>query len=275
MTLRRTLSVAAAFTVGAIAGSPRLRGALTSHRPVVEPPLDMPKPVAEDVFVVDSVLPGLVGRILPVRMTVIRLPDGSLLLHSPTRFTEELRTALNELGTVRHLVAPNIAHWIFLQEWQRAFPDAVSWAAPGLRQRKQVREKQVRIDHELTEQVPEAWGEAITLRIVPGGLGFREVAMFHRASRTLLLTDLVLNLDPATLALPMRAVAEAMGVTAPDGMPPPYLRAAVLLRRQAAAAAAQRVLALAPDRVIFAHGRWFERDGTRRLRRSLRWLLGD
>lgn len=47
------------------------------------PPLDTPKPVAPGVFIVDSLLPGLVGRIVPARMTVIRLPDGGLLLHSP------------------------------------------------------------------------------------------------------------------------------------------------------------------------------------------------
>jgi glyoxylase-like metal-dependent hydrolase (beta-lactamase superfamily II) len=51
------------------------------------------------------------------------------------------------------------------------------------------------------------------------------------------------------------------------------LRGIVKLDRTEAARSASRLLKLQPDRVIFAHGRWFERDGTAALRRSLRWLL--
>lgn len=237
------------------------------------PPLDTPKPVAPDVFVVDSVLPGVLGLMLPVRMTVIRLRGGDLLLHSPTRFSASLKDELGTLGRIRHLVAPNIAHWTFLDAWQRACPDATTWAAPGLRERSQVRRSGVRLDHDLADAAPPEWGNDIELMTVPGGLGFREVALFHRPARTLVLTDLVLNLEARTLPAALRPVARLLGVVAPDGMPPPYLRAVIKLRRRAAAQAASRLLEQRPERVIFAHGRWFERDGAAALRRSLRWLL--
>jgi hypothetical protein len=48
----------------------------------------------------------------------------------------------------------------------------------------------------------------------------------------------------------------------------------VRMRRAAAVSAAKRLLRFQPERVIFAHGRWFDRDATQQLRRSLRWLLG-
>lgn len=250
---------------------PRL---LDTEAPAGYPPLEVPKPVAEGVHIVDSLMEGPLGTQLPVRMTVLRLPDGSLLLHSPTAFSPALGAALASLGPVRHLVAPNIAHWTFLEAWQRAFPEAVTWAAPGLRQRGQVRRSQVRLDHDLRPIPPAAWGGAITLVTVPGGLGFHEVAVFHEPSRTLVLTDLVLNLEAERLPALLRPVARMFGVVAPYGMPPPYLRAIIRWRHRAAARAAERLLALEPDRVIFAHGRWFERYGTTALRRSLRWLLG-
>ncbi len=237
------------------------------------PPLDTPKPVANDVFVVDSLLPGLIGRAAAARMTVLRLPGGDLLLHSPTRCTPSLRRALERLGPVRHLVAPNVAHWMFLEEWQRACPGAVTWAAPGLRRRGPVRRGGVRLDHDLGDQPPPAWGGAVGLVTVPGGFGFHEVALFHRPSRTLLLADLAMNLEPAKLPAPVRPLARWLGTLAPDGMPPAYLRAVVGLRRRAASRAARRLVALGPERVVFAHGRWFEADGAARLRRSLRWLL--
>jgi len=50
---------------------------------------------------------------------VVRLPGGGLLLHSPTRFTMALRERLERIGPIRHLMAPNVAHWTFLPEWQR------------------------------------------------------------------------------------------------------------------------------------------------------------
>ena len=237
------------------------------------PPLDVPKPVADDVFVVDSLMPGAVGRVLPVRMAVVRLADGGLLLHSPTRFTMALRERLERIGPIRHLVAPNIAHWTFLPEWQRQCPGAVTWAAPGLRERGQVRRSGVRLDHDLGEAAPAEWGGAFALVTVPGGLGFHEVALFHEATRTLLLTDLVLNLEAGKVPALVRPLVRLFGSLAPDAMPPPYLRAVVRMRRPEAARAAERLVGLGPERVVFAHGRWFERDGTARLRHALRWLL--
>ena len=237
------------------------------------PPLDTPKPVDDDVFIVDSAMPGALGLLLPVRMTVIRLPNGDLLLHSPTQFTAALKRQLDQLGRIRHLVAPNVVHWTFLRDWQRACPDTATWAAPNLRKRSQVRRSGVRLDHDLNDTAPPEWGGAIAVATVPGGLGFRETALFHRPTRTLLLTDLVVNLEPPKVPAAMRPMARLLGTLAPDGMPPAYLRAVIKWQRPAAARAAKALLALDPARVIFAHGRWFERDGAAVLRRSFRWLL--
>lgn len=237
------------------------------------PPLDTPKPVAEDVFIIDSLLPGALGRVLAARMTVVRLPGGDLLLYSPTQFSRGLQSELNRLGRIRHLVAPSFAHWTFLKAWQEACPDVTTWAAPGLRERAQVRKSGVRLDHDLGDTAPREWGGGTELVMVPGGIGFHEVALFHQPTRTLLLTDLVLNLEAQKVPAMVRPGARLFGMVAPDGMPPPYLRTVVKLRRQAAAQAASRLLDLGPERVIFAHGRWFEEDGTAALRRSLRWLV--
>jgi hypothetical protein len=47
----------------------------------------------------------------------------------------------------------------------------------------------------------------------------------------------------------------------------------IRMRRAAAVSAAERLLRFNPERVIFAHGRWFDSDASPQLRRSLRWLL--
>ena len=76
------------------------------------------------------------------------------------------------------------------------------------------------------------------------------------------------GLRRAKLPLHARAFAWATGVLAPDGKAPAYLRFVVKRRAAAAREAARRLVALDPERVIFAHGRWFDRHGAAQLRRS-------
>lgn len=237
------------------------------------PPLDVPKSVAEGVWIIDSGPISVMGLPLPIRMTVIQLASGAVLLHSPTRFDFALKKELERIGRIEHLIAPNSAHWTFVKDWQSHLPGVLTWAAPGLRQRGQVRKSGVRLDHDLGEVAPDAWSKEIDQVLIPGVGGFAEVALFHRSSRTLVLTDLVQNLEPEKLPRLIRPAAHLIGVTAPRGRATIYLRAIVKLRGQDARNAAERLVAFQPDRVIFTHGRWFQQEGTAQLRRSLAWLL--
>lgn len=239
---------------------------------VTYPPLDVPKGVAENVWIVDSGPLKAMGLVpLPVRMTVVRLPDGGLLLHSPTRYTPDLHRRLAEIGPIRHIVAPNSAHWMYLAAWQEHAPRATTWAAPGLRDRAQVKRSGVRLDQDLMESAAD-WPDDLSQVHVPGLGGFREVALFHQDSRTLILTDLVQNLEPEKLPLLVRPLAAVAGITAPDGRAPVYLRAIVRAAGGPARDAGRRLVALNADRVIFAHGLWFDMDAAARLAHSLRWL---
>lgn len=230
-------------------------------------PLDTPKPVTNGVWVVD----GALGPGLPVRMTVIRLGNGDLLLHSPTRHVPALQSALAALGPIRHLVAPSTVHWVFVSAWQGAVPDALVWAAPGLRERRQVRRSGLRIDAVLSDAAPPAWADEIEQSVVGGRFGFCEVVMLHRPSRTVVFTDLVQNFEPAKLPLLLRPVGRLLGNVAPTGRAPAHLRMVMGARGQAAA---RRIVAWAPQRVLVAHGHPFEVDAAEKLRRSLAWLAG-
>jgi hypothetical protein len=145
-------------------------------------------------------------------------------------------------------------------------------AAPGLPQRRPVRRAALPIDRELSGSPPPDWADDLDQIPIPG-MGFCEVAFLHRRSRTLVLTDLVVNLEPDRLPALVRPLARLMGVTAPEGRAPPYLRLIVRLRRKEAGLAAQRLLDWQPERVVFSHGAWFDADGAARLRRALDWIL--
>jgi hypothetical protein len=242
---------------------------------VTYPPLDVLKPVADDIWIVDSGPIKAMGLIpIPVRTTVVWLQSGEMLVHSPSRFTADLRRQVEEIGPIRHLVAPNIAHWTFLKDWQQQLPDAVTWAAPGLRKRGQVRKAGLRLDHDLGNDLSPDWPSDLEQIAVHGAAGFCEVALHHRRSRTLILVDLVLNLERHKLPLLVRPFAAAAGILAPHGHAPAYLRAVVKLAGQPAREEGRRLVAIRPDRVIFAHGRWFDHDAASSLERSLRWLTG-
>jgi len=246
---------------------------LISEDEVTYPPLDTLKRAAEGVWIVDSGPLRMMGLPMPVRMTVVRLPGGALWLHSPTRFTPALHSEMERLGTVRHLVAPNIAHWSFLEEWQRNCPQALTWGPPELQRRTQVKKSQIRFHRTLEDGAPPDWAEAFHQVAVPGGAGFKEIDFFHKASRTLILTDLVVNIETEKMPLWMRPGIHLIGAAAPDGKAPIYVRMIVKRKRAEAQAAAERMLAMNPERVIFTHGRWFEKNGAAELRRSWRWLV--
>src|SRR5215510_6751697 len=112
-------------------------------------PTNVYKPLAPDVGVVDGPFEYLtVGGIrLPLpfttRMTVVRLSNGDLFLHSPIKFDERLAMELQGVGRV-HLVSPNQFHYAHIGEWARAFPETVAWAAP--RVRRWARARRVDVD---------------------------------------------------------------------------------------------------------------------------------
>lgn len=228
--------------------------------------------VSDDIWVVDDEPINAAGLKLPVRMTVIRLSNGDLVLHSPLRYSPALRDELERLGIIRYLLAPNIAHWMFLADWQREVPQAATFAARGLSARKQVRAAGIRIDRELGDTTPQEWTADLETVSVNAPM-FCEVEVFDKRSRTLILTDLVQNLDPDHLSGSAETAANLLGITKPDGKAPVYLRLLLRLGGRSVRTAAERLVRLGPERVIFAHGDWFASEGSERLRQSLRWLV--
>lgn len=70
------------------------------------------------------------------RMTVIRLANDELFIHSPIKADSELVSQVSKLGKVKFLIPPNKIHHLFLQDWAKIFPDAKVYASPGLRKKR-------------------------------------------------------------------------------------------------------------------------------------------
>ena len=193
--------------------------------------------VPNDVF-----LPG--GVHFPGRMTVIRLSDGGLLLCSPVPIDDPLQAALEGLGPVRHVVAPNLFHDLFVKAAAERFPDATVHVAAGLPERL----PGLRVDAILDGS---AWPDDLDAVTIGGVPRLTETVLLHKASRTLVVTDLVFNLH-AYRGWMTDVVLWAVGARKRLARS----RSMRLMTRDAGAAAesARHILALDFDRLVMAHG---------------------
>jgi hypothetical protein len=199
------------------------------------------------------------------RMTVIRLPDGGLLLHSPVEADPATRAAVDALGPVRFVAAPNKVHHLFAGGWKQAYPAARLLGAPGLERKR----RDLAFDGALGDAPEPGFGGAVATQVFQGAPYLNEVAFLHRPSRTLLLTDLGFHPTPAS----RRGLRVWTTLTrVPDGFGPNAVARLTIRDRRAFRASLDRVLEWDFDRVVVTHGEVLESGGPGRLRRAYAWL---
>jgi hypothetical protein len=96
----------------------------------------MLKQFGPEIWIADGSTVSTGGFHYGTRMAVIRLLDGGLFIWSPIELKETLRAEVAALGEIRHLVAPNSLHHLFLDDWRLACPDAKPYVPAGLRQKQ-------------------------------------------------------------------------------------------------------------------------------------------
>jgi hypothetical protein len=220
--------------------------------------------LAEDLWVVERPL-RFAGLALGARMTVVRLRDGGLFLHSPVALDDDLRAALLRLGPPRHAVAPNRMHHLFIGDYRGAFADIRLYAAPGLAEKR----SDLAFDEVLSDAAPAAWADQLDQAVFAGQPSVNEVVFCHRASRSLLACDLAFNIGreaPPWTRLALRLIGG-------HGHFGPTLLERLLVRDRAAARSSlARILAWDFERVVVAHGAVLESGGHAALRDAYRWL---
>jgi hypothetical protein len=226
------------------------------------PPL---RPLAPDLWVVERAQ-RFYGLEVGTRMTVMRLRDGRLLLHSPVALDADVRRALDGVGRVAYVVAPNRVHHLYAGEALHAYPDARLWIAPGLKQKR----PDLGFAPVLGDGPPAEWRDEVDQVFFRGRPYENEVVFFHRPSRTLVLCDLAFNFGPATpwLTKVLVGLIGGYGRFGPSRADPLLIR-----DRAAARASLERILAWDFDRVIVAHGDVLDAGGHAALARGYAWLL--
>ena len=195
---------------------------------------------------------------IPVRMTIIRLGSGELILHSPVPISPALRDELAALGPVAFVVVPN-AHGRFAEQAHRIYPSAQLLAAPTPPSGR----KSIPFRGSLADQPPAAWAGHVESRLV---LGFRlqEVVLFHRPSRTLVLTDLCFNIQRSSSRI-ARAFFRANDMWQRFG-PSRIIRNIAVSDRAALRSSLEQILSWDFERIVPGHGDVVEHGGPAALR---------
>jgi Domain of unknown function (DUF4336) len=220
---------------------------------------------AEELWIAEAAL-RFYGVEFGTRMTVIRLADGSLMLHSPVTLTAQLRAELDALGPVRHIVSPNKLHHLYLGAAVAAWPDATLYVPPGLAKKC----PQYAHGVALTDEAPAAWADRLEQLVIRGSQAMQEVVFFHARSRTLIVADLCEHFGPHS-ALLTRIVARVFRMYGRPRMPPDWQ---LTFRDHAARRASfERLLRWDFDRVILAHGALLEHGAKAIFEREYAWAM--
>lgn len=150
--------------------------------------------IAENVWSVPAPLAVFNLLHLNTRMTVIRLEDGTIWLHSLIPYSFELAKEIEALGTIQYLVAPSCFHHLFVGEWIEKYPEARSFGAKGLHKKR----ADLNFTKLLTDDLEKCWPEEIHYLNLQGVPATNECVFYHKPSQTLVVTDLLFYMPKAT-----------------------------------------------------------------------------
>jgi hypothetical protein len=208
------------------------------------------RPLAADVWLYPYPFRAF-GVDLRRNVTVLRLGSGDLVIHSSAPFTAEDVASIHALGRPRWLVDSMLDHDTFASQGRAAFPGATYLAPAGF-------SKRVGFPVGELLPAPPEWNCELEALAIDGAPGFSEVAMFHVASRTLIVADLVMNFPPPNSLWMELLLRVAIGKEHEPGFSRRLLMA--IKDRAAFGASIKRLLEWDFERVVVGHGEVLEMD---------------
>ena len=227
--------------------------------------------IGEDIWLVDGDCVNFNGFPYPTRSIIVRLETGELWYWSPIKFNTDLKSQIDALGPVRHLVSPNKLHHLFLKEWKDAYPNATLWGPNSTIKKR----KDLDFGPPLKNDAPSAWHDEIEQIWVRGSFAMDEMVFFHHKSRTLIMADLSEHFSEAFLkrywTFFQRQLARLAGIVEGKGYAPLDWRLSFYSYRSLRKAKA-RFLELDPINVVMAHGDWRRGNGSAFIEQAFQWV---
>jgi len=206
---------------------------------------------AEDVYIAEYPI-AFAGCRFNARMTVIRLSDGKLLLHSPCDIDDALKTQIDQLGEVSCIIAPGNYHYLHVTQCKQVFPSAQVYLSPGL-------EKKQPDLSEMGAQVlqdKDPLDKNVDHVFLSGNRVINEIVFFHSPSKTLVLTDSIeyIGDDTPETNWVLRMWWFIMRMWNKPKPAPEYQMGWMCKNKQESRDCMERILKWDFDKVIIAHG---------------------
>ncbi len=224
---------------------------------------------AINVWIVDGSRVRDMGVMFKTRMTIVKLSDGSLWVdYSVTVLLETLK-GITEMGLVRYLVAATLRHVWRLEGWHTLFPEAELWASrltPFT-----LKKRHLLLSGTLGDTLNPGWADDLDQLAFKGSSLIEEVLFLHRASRTLILDDLIQVYLRVKGKLMRNALFKLEGVAAPQGGVGLDIRLS-FTQRDLARRSLEKLLLWDFDKLIIAHGVYIEKDAKQFVEHAFHWL---
>jgi hypothetical protein len=194
-------------------------------------------------------------------VTLLRLADGRVVVHSTAPFTQQDIAAIRRFGEPSWLVEATLMHDTFAKEGRQALQNIPYLAPDGFVEATEV-------PTESLLPPPREWdGEIDVLRI--DGVRMNEHALFHRRSRTLVVADLFFSFPKETSGWPRFFVRHVMRLPRLFGISGFY-RLFVIRDKEAFVRSMSALLALDFERLVVAHWQPIETDAKQAVKEALR-----
>ena len=224
---------------------------------------------APNVWIVDGPRVRDMGVMFTTRMTIVKLSDGSLWVDSPVPVPFETLKRITELGPVRYLVAATPRHVWRLEAWHTLFPEAQLWASRPTP--FTLKKGHLPFTGTLGDTPHPDWADDLDQLAFKGNPLIEEVLFLHRASRTLILDDLI-QVHPSVKGKPLRnALFKLEGVASPQGGVGLDIRLS-FTHRDLARRSLEKLLIWDFDKLIIAHGVCIEKDAKPFVEQAFHWL---
>jgi hypothetical protein len=233
----------------------------------------MLREIDEDIWVAEQPLRYL-GLSVGTRMTVVRLANRELAVISPIQANDAIVNQLSQLGIVKHIIAPNLYHYLFAANFKSLYPHATFWAAPGL----EVKKPELSIDQiikgeadKLLNGLEFIFFSGFRVLGLSGFDSLNECVFFHSASRTLILTDTAFHFDESFPMLTQFATRVLGGY---KRLSPSVLERLATTDKEGVRKSVEQVLNWNFERVIIAHGSIVEQNGKEKFKQGYEQFLG-
>lgn len=194
-------------------------------------------------------------------VTVIRLSDGRLIIHSMAPFPAADLQGLQAIGEPGWLVESMLLHDTYAREGRDLFPDIPFLGPPGF-------EDIVKFPIEPLCPAPMDWSGEVESLPIRGAPKLEEIAVLHIPSRTLILADLIFNFSAEEKGWDRFFHRHIAGFKRYPGMSRIFRM--FVSDKKAFRESIDVIAAKDFDRVIVGHGNVIESNGKELLLRGLR-----